>query len=57
MKRRRCLKGTPNINYIEQDYEVAIAEEVLPWGIDRIDAELVWNGMQGGHDIGGVMTA
>lgn len=57
MKRRRCLKGTPNIAYIEPDYEVAIAEAVLPWGIDQIDAELVWNGMQGGHDIGGVMSA
>ena len=57
MKRRRCLKGTLNIAYIEPDCEVAIAAEVLPWGIDRTDADLVWNGMQGGHDIGGVMTA
>jgi subtilisin/minor extracellular protease Epr len=52
MKRKRCRKGTPNIDYIEQDYEVAIAAEAFPLGIDRIDAELVWNGTQGGHDAG-----
>jgi subtilisin len=47
-----ALKNNPNIEYIEPDYEVTIAAEVLPWGIDRIDAELVWNGTQGGHDVG-----
>jgi subtilisin family serine protease len=47
-----ALKKNPNIEYIEQDCKVTIAEEVLPWGIDRIDAELVWNGTQGGHDVG-----
>jgi subtilisin family serine protease len=47
-----ALKKNPNIEHIEPDYEVAIAEEVLPWGIDRIDAELVWNGTEGGHDVG-----
>ena len=47
-----ALKKNPNIEYIEPDCEVTIAGEVLPWGIDRIDAELVWNGTQGGHDMG-----
>lgn len=47
-----ALKKNPNIEHIEPDYEVTIAAEVLPWGIDRIDAELVWNGTQGGHDVG-----
>ena len=47
-----ALKKNPNIEYIEPDYEVTIAEEVLPWGIDRIGADLVWNGTQGGHDAG-----
>jgi subtilisin len=47
-----ALKKNPNIDYIEPDCEVTIAEEILPWGIDRIDAELVWNGTQGGHDVG-----
>lgn len=47
-----ALKRNPNIEYIEPDYEVTIAAEVLPWGIDRIDADLVWNGTQSGHDVG-----
>ncbi|RLG26751.1 subtilisin [Methanosarcinales archaeon] len=47
-----ALKNNPNIAHIEPDCEVAIAEEVLPFGIDRIDAELVWNGTEGGHDVG-----
>ena len=47
-----ALKNNPNIAHIEPDCKVTIAEEVLPWGIDRIDAELVWNGTQGGHDVG-----
>ncbi|CAD6492745.1 MAG: Subtilase family protein [Candidatus Argoarchaeum ethanivorans] len=47
-----ALKNNPNIGYIEPDCEVAIAEEVLPSGINRIDAELVWNGTEGGHDVG-----
>jgi hypothetical protein len=46
------LKKDSNVTYVEPDYEVTIAAEVLPWGIDRIDAELVWNGTQGGHDVG-----
>ena len=46
-----ALKRNPNIEYIEPDYEVTIAAEVLPWGIDRTDADLVWNGTQGGQDV------
>ena len=47
-----ALKKNPNIACIEPDCMVTITGEVLPWGIDRIDAELVWNGTQGGHDVG-----
>lgn len=47
-----ALKNNPNIEYIEPDCKITIAEEVLPLGVDRIDAELVWNGTQGGHDVG-----
>ena len=47
-----ALKNNPNIAYIAPDCKVTIAEAVLPWGIDRIDAELVWNGTQGGHNAG-----
>jgi hypothetical protein len=35
------LKKNPKVEYIEPDSEVYIIEETLPWGVDRIDAELV----------------
>ena len=39
------------VAYIERDYEVQAIEDSLPWGVDRIDAELVWNGTEDGCDI------
>lgn len=36
-----ALKRNPNIAYIELDGQVYITQETLPWGIDRIDAEVV----------------
>ncbi|NQE53422.1 Tk-subtilisin [ANME-1 cluster archaeon GoMg3.2] len=33
------------------DVEVHTLEETLPWGVDRIDAELVWNGAEDGCDV------
>jgi subtilisin family serine protease len=35
------LLHNPNVTYVEPDSEVYAISEVLPWGIDRIDAELV----------------
>jgi len=46
-----ALKNNPHVAYIERDYEVQAIEDSLPWGVDRIDAELVWNGTEGGCDI------
>jgi len=35
------LRKNSKVEYIEPDSEVYIIQETLPWGIDRIDAELV----------------
>ncbi len=37
-----ALKKNANIAYIENDSEVHTFGETLPWGVDRIDAELVY---------------
>ena len=36
------LRNHPNIAYIEDDIQVHALGEVLPWGVDRIDADIVW---------------
>ena len=36
-----AVRKNPNVEYIELDGKVQASEQVLPWGIDRIDAELV----------------
>lgn len=36
------LANNPNIAYIEDDIQVHALGEVLPWGVDRIDADKVW---------------
>ncbi len=35
------LRMNPNIAYIVEDLEVFLMEETLPWGVDRIDADVV----------------
>ncbi|MFZ2071774.1 MAG: S8 family serine peptidase [Halobacteriota archaeon] len=45
-----AMRDNPNIAYIEPDYEVQTTE-TLPWGIDRINAEMVWNGTEGKTDV------
>ena len=37
------LKKNPRIAYVELDGKVKVLGEVLPWGVDRIDAEQVWD--------------
>lgn len=37
------LKNNPHVAYIEEDYEVQAFAQDLPWGVDRIDAEIVHN--------------
>ena len=36
-----ALKKNPNIRYVEPDGQVFALEQTLPWGVDRIDAEVV----------------
>jgi subtilisin len=45
------LAQRPEVKLIEQDYKVKALGETLPWGVDRIDAELVWNGTENGTDV------
>ncbi len=37
----RGLEANPNVTYVEEDGIVYAIEETLPWGVDRIDAEVV----------------
>lgn len=34
------LQGDPRVAYVEQDGEARTAAQTLPWGVDRIDADL-----------------
>ena len=45
------IKNNPRVAYVEEDAKVYALEDTLPWGVDRIDAELVWNGADGGCDV------
>ena len=45
------IKRNPRVAYVEEDAKVYALEDTLPWGVDRIDAELVWNGTDGGRDV------
>jgi subtilisin family serine protease len=45
------LARRPEVELIEPDYKVKALGESLPWGVDRIDAELVWNGTEKGTDV------
>lgn len=43
-----ALEKNPNVEYIEADGEWQAIAESLPWGVDHIDADLVWpSGNQG----------
>jgi len=37
------LQNHPNIAYIEDDIQVHAQVEILPWGVNRIDADKVWD--------------
>ncbi|MBS3802620.1 MAG: S8 family serine peptidase [Candidatus Thermoplasmatota archaeon] len=42
------LSNHPSVDYVEVDqYVNFIQAEELPWGIDRVDAEVVWGGSDG----------
>ncbi len=36
------LKAQPGVIRIDEDVQVFALAQVLPWGVDRVDAELVW---------------
>ncbi len=36
------LKAHPSVVRVDDDVEVFALAQVLPWGVDRVDAELVW---------------
>lgn len=46
-----ALKKNPNVEYVEMDQKVHALEDTLDWGVDRIDAEIVWGGSDGAMDI------
>ncbi len=46
----KAIEKNQNIAGIHVDHEVKALED-LPWGVDRIDAELVWNGTEDGCDV------
>ncbi len=38
------LRHNPNVTYVEEDGDIFLADELSDsWGVDRIDAEMVWN--------------
>ena len=36
-----ALKKNPNVRYVEPDGQVFALEQTIPWGVDRIDADVV----------------
>jgi len=37
-----ALQNNPNVKYVEPDVEIFAVGQTLPWGVNRIDAEVVW---------------
>ncbi|MGC9308942.1 MAG: S8 family serine peptidase, partial [Thermoplasmatota archaeon] len=47
-----ALRRNPKVSYVELDKKVQLlADDVLPWGIDRVDAEVVWGGSEDSTNI------
>lgn len=44
------LSQDPRVRYVEEDGPIHITGS-LPWGVDRIDAEIVWGGVEDATDI------
>ena len=40
----KALKKNKNVAYVEDDIQFKVVAESLPWGVDRIDAEVAWGG-------------
>ena len=41
------IQKNPRVEYVEEDGIVHAVGEVTPWGVDRIDADLVWSNNKG----------
>ena len=41
------IKKNQRVEYVEDDSIVHAVGEVTPWGVDRIDADLVWSNNKG----------
>lgn len=50
------LRTRPDVAYVEEDGRVYAVEQTTPWGVDRIDADLVW-GVHHGNAGAGVDVA
>lgn len=48
------LRTNPRVAYVEPDHPVRVVAQEVPWGIDRIDADLAWGG---GYTGAGVKVA
>jgi subtilisin len=45
------LRRNPNIEYVVEDKEVFLVEQTLPWGVNRIDADVVHSNGNKGNGI------
>jgi len=46
-----ALQKSPNVRYVELDGEIFAVGQTLPWGVDRIDAEVVWTNYYTGQGV------
>jgi subtilisin len=50
----QALVNNPNVRYVEVDGEMEAISQTLPWGVDRVDADVTHaNGETGGDDTDG----
>lgn len=54
---RQALRGRPGVDYIEPDKVYRIIEQTLPWGIDRVDADVAHSNGETGGDGNGAELA
>lgn len=47
------LKNNPNIAYVEEDAMAYATEDTLPWGVDQVNAEVVFGGSEDAKDVTG----
>jgi len=44
----RALQNNPNVRYVEEDKYVQLLQaQDVPWGVDRVDADMVWSSYTG----------